>query len=297
MPRLGTELDDAVSYRMGGDYLTEINVWSADGQVLYADNTDEIGTQQPLPDQVPEVIATRAPSSDFTTQPHASEETFDPNDPGFVEVYVPFSDPRLQAMAFEAYYNYEPVGEVANSLFWELIPLVLVPLLILQLIQVPVTSSMARRVRRHEAERASLMERALSVSERERVRFAADLHDGPVQNLAGAGYALDSLASTVPVQYRALMGRVQGTVHEVMASLRKLMVDLYPPDLGASQLPGIIATLAAPLRDQGIAVTSRMGELPDLGGEIVTALVSGGPRIAGQRCRARAGQQGRYHPG
>jgi two-component system NarL family sensor kinase len=266
------ELDDAVSYRMGGDYLTEINVWTADGQVLYADNPDEIGTQQPAPAQVSEVIASRVPSSDFTTQPHANEETFDPNDPGFVEVYVPFDQPALHDMVFEAYYNYAPVDEVATSLFWELIPLVLLPLLILQLIQVPVTSSMARRLRRHESERASLMERTLSVSERERIRFAADLHDGPVQNLAGAGYALDSLASSVPAQYRVLMSRVQGTVHEVMASLRKLMVDLYPPDLGAGQLPDIIAGLAAPLREQGIMVTTRVGELPELSGEIVTAL-------------------------
>ena len=155
-------------------------------------------------------------------------------------------------LVFEAYYNYAPVDEVANSLLWQLIPLVLVPLLVLQLIQVPLTSSMARRVRRHESDRAALLERTLSVSERERIRIAGDLHDGPVQNLAGVGYALDSVASSVPEQYAILMRRIQDTVHDVIWSLRKLMVDLYPPDLSVGQLSAIIASLAAPLTDQGI---------------------------------------------
>lgn len=266
------ELDLAIKYRMGGDYLTEITVWAADGRVLYADDPTEIGKQDTLPPQVTDVITTGVANSDFTTQPHANAQTFDPNDPGFVEVYVPFNRPDLRTLAFEAYYNYSPVDEVANSLLWQLIPLVLVPLVVLQLIQVPVTSSMARRVRGHEAERATLLERTLSVSERERVRFAADLHDGPVQNLAGVGYALDSVASSMPEQYRVLMHRVQDTVHEVIQSLRKLMIDLYPPDLSASQLAAIIATLTAPLSDRGIAVTITVAPLPELNGDLVTAL-------------------------
>ena len=164
---------------------------------------------------------------------------------------MPFDLPQLRTLAFEAYYNYAPVDEVANSLLWQLIPLVLVPLLVLQLIQVPLTASMARRVRRHEADRAALLERTLSVSERERIRIAADLHDGPVQNLAGVGYALDSVASSVPEQYAILMRRIQDTVHDVIWSLRKLMVDLYPPDLSVGQLSAIIASLAEPLTRPG----------------------------------------------
>jgi signal transduction histidine kinase len=266
------ELDLAIQFRMGGDYLTEVNVWSADGRVMYANDPAEIGKQETPPPQVTDVISNGVANSDFTSQPHATNQTFDPNDPGFVEVYVPFSLPQLRTLAFEAYYNYAPVDEVANSLLWQLIPLVLVPLLVLQLIQVPVASSMARRVRRHETERAALLERSLAVSERERIRIAGDLHDGPVQNLAGIGYALDSVASAIPEQYQILMHRIQDTVHEVIQSLRQLMTDLYPPDLSVGQLPAVIGALTAPLRDQGIAVTSTVGPLPELNGDIVTTL-------------------------
>ncbi len=266
------KLDEAVKYRMGGDYLTEMNVWDASGRIVYADNPEEIGKVLPPPQQVLDVVETGTSTSDFTTEPHASEQPVSPDDPGFVEVYVPFDLPELRTLAFEAYYNYTPVDEVANELLWQLIPLVLVPLLVLQLIQVPLTSSMARSVRRHEADRAELLERTLSVSERERIRIAGDLHDGPVQNLAGVGYALDSVASSVPEQYAILMRRIQDTVHDVIWSLRKLMVDLYPPDLSVGQLSAIIASLAAPLTDRGIAVTTTTGSLPELHGDTVTAL-------------------------
>ena len=266
------ELDEAVNYRMGGDYLTEINVWDVEGQVVYADDPNEIGKQIEPPQQVIDVVNTGRATSDFTKEPHASEQPVKPDDPGFVEVYVPFDLPQLRTLAFEAYYNYTPVDEVANELLWQLIPLVLVPLIILQLFQVPLTSSMARRVRRHEADRAALLERTLSVSERERIRIAGDLHDGPVQNLAGVGYALDSVAASVPEQYAILMRRIQDTVHDVIFSLRKLMVDLYPPDLSVGQLSAIIASLAAPLTDRGIAVTTTTGSLPELHGDTVTAL-------------------------
>ncbi len=266
------ELDLAIKYRMGGDYLSEINVWDANGRVVYADDPEEIGKQVTPPQQVLDAITAGVVSSDFETQPEANPQASNVDGPGFVEVYVPFEQPELQSLAFEAYYNYAPVDEVASSLLWQLVPLVLIPLLILELIHVPLTSSMARRVRAHEADRAALLERTLSVSERERIRIAADLHDGPVQNLAGIGYALDSVASSVPEQYAILMRRIQDTLHEVMNSLRRLMVDLYPPDLSVGELAAIIATLAAPLSDQGIAVTTSTAPLPDLDGDTMTAL-------------------------
>jgi len=267
------ELDLAVKYRMGGDYLAQITVWDVNGQVVYADDPAEIGKQSDPSPELIQVITEGVIASGFESHPEASEKVLGPDDPGFVEVHVPFQPAELKMLAFEAYYNYTPVDEIADSLLWELIPLVLVPLVVLQLIQVPVFSSMVNRVRQHESDRAALMERTLSVSERERMRIAADLHDGPVQNLAGVGYALDSLASSVPQQHAVLMRRIQDTVHEVIQSLRRLMVDLYPPDLSADQLAATIAALATPLSDAGVDVTTTtMTPLPEMTNDIVTTL-------------------------
>ena len=178
---------------MADGYLTEVTIWDASGRVVYANDPNEIGQQLDPPPEVVDAINEGVSSSDFESQPEATEEQFD-GGPGFVEVYVPLDAPGLSRLAFEAYYDYARVDQAANSLLLQLVPLVLAPLLVLQLIQSPIPASLARRVRRHEAERSVLLERTLSVSDRERVRVAADLHDGPIQDLAGVTYVLDAVS-------------------------------------------------------------------------------------------------------
>ena len=148
----------------------------------------------------------------------------------------------------------------------------LVPLLVLMLIQVPIAASLARRVRRQDADRSALLERNLSVSEKERVRVAADLHDGPIQELAGVGYALGAVASSVPDNKQPLMRDIQSTVLHAIESLRELMVDLYPPDLSVGQLPNTLENLAAPLQGKGIDIDISVAELPALDNDVVTTI-------------------------
>ena len=154
----------------------------------------------------------------------------------------------------------------------QLIPLVLIPLVVLMIILVPIALSLSRRIRRSDAERAELLEHSLSVSEKERIRIAADLHDGPIQDLAGIGYALGAVAVAVPEQQRSLMQTVQQTILSAIESLRQLMVDLYPPDLSVSQLPTTLSDLADPLRKQGIDVSLSVDPLPDMSIEVVTTI-------------------------
>jgi len=116
------------------------------------------------------------------------------------------------------------------------------------------------------------LERNLSVSEKERVRVAADLHDGPIQELAGVGYALGAVASSVPDSKQPLMRDIQSTVLHAIESLRELMVDLYPPDLSVGQLPNTLENLAAPLQTKGIDVDISVAELPALDNDVVTTI-------------------------
>jgi signal transduction histidine kinase len=265
------DLERAIANRMADGYLTEVTIWDASGRVVYANDPNEIGQQLDPPPEVVDAINEGVSSSDFESQPEATEEQFD-GGPGFVEVYVPLDAPGLSRLAFEAYYDYARVDQAANSLLLQLVPLVLAPLLVLQLIQSPIPASLARRVRRHEAERSVLLERTLSVSDRERVRVAADLHDGPIQDLAGVTYVLDAVSPSVLEVHRPLMRDAQNTVTHAINSLRRLMVDLYPPDLSAEQLPGTISNLADPLRERGVEVTVTVEPIVSLGTETVTTL-------------------------
>ncbi len=266
------ELNRALEHRMEDGYLSLITVWDADGRVVYSTEDEEIGRTLEAPTEVTAAISDGVVSSDFEEEPEASDKQFVGANPGFVEVYAPLKLPDRPMLAFEAYYDYARVDEIANTLMWELIPLVLVPLIVLQLIQVPIAASLARRVRRHDEERADLLERSLSVSERERIRVAADLHDGPIQDLAGISYALGALSPLIPEQNRGLMDGVQSTVQHSIESLRRLMVDLYPPDMTSEHLPETIAGLADTLRAQDVAVDLRLEPLPEMDKDLVTAL-------------------------
>ena len=59
-------------------------------------------------------------------------------------------------------------------------------------------SSLARRVRRHETERAELMGAPSRPRSANAAIIAADVHDGPVQDLAGVSYALERAARPAP---------------------------------------------------------------------------------------------------
>lgn len=262
----------AVEHRMKDGYLREVLVWDASGRVIYADDPAEIGRQVEPPQEVTDAISRGIISSAFESEPEASGLSPEEMEDGFVEVYVPLDLPNEPPLAFEAYYDYARVDENANNLMAQLIPLVLIPLIVLMIILVPIALSLSRRIRRSDAERAELLEHSLSVSEKERIRIAADLHDGPIQDLAGIGYALGAVAVAVPEKQRPLMTTVQQTVLNSIESLRRLMVDLYPPDLSASRLPTTLSDLAEPLRKAGVEVSISVDPLPDISIEVVTAI-------------------------
>ena len=65
----------------------------------------------------------------------------------------------------------------------------------LELVQIPIAWSLARRLRHADCdERELLLHRALEASDVERRQIASDLHDGAVQDLAGVAYALSATA-------------------------------------------------------------------------------------------------------
>jgi len=259
------ELDRAVANRVRDGSIAELNVWDRTGTVIYADDVTEIGERLPIPDEVATAIDQGTVTSNVTNEPETGPI---PGSTKLVEVYAPLRLPGQQPLAFEIYLDYDRVETTANNLVLRIVPLAVGALLLLQLIQTPITVSLARRVAGHEAERAALLERALSASERERRQIAADLHDGVVQELAGAGYALAAVTRRVEGPQAAGLDHVGRVVRGAVESLRRLMVDIYPPDLSGAGLPGAIDDLAEPLRQAGITVHVRAEQLPGASSEV-----------------------------
>jgi signal transduction histidine kinase len=71
-------------------------------------------------------------------------------------------------------------------------------------------------------------------AEEERIRIAAELHDGPIQRLTAVGYQLEEAALTLEVDGRhtqELLTLAQGGLYAEINELRGLMATLRPPVL------------------------------------------------------------------
>ena len=263
------DLNRAIADRKSAGFLKLVTIWGADGRVIYADDASQIGRQLPPPPEVTAAITQGTQSAEFESQPEASNQTYDGNGPGFVEVYVPLTLPDGTRVAFEAYYDYPRAAADADRLFRQFLPLVLA-LLLLLIIQLPV-AALVRRVRRRRAQ----PDAAFSGTGKDRIQVAANLHDGPIQDIAGVGYALGAVALSVPEQGQPMMRQAQQSLQRAQQSLRRLMVDLYPLDLSCATLPAAISSLAGPLRQHGIDVQTTFAPLPPLGQDLVHALYQG----------------------
>jgi signal transduction histidine kinase len=262
------DLDRIVHYRMSDGSVTAINIWTGDGEVLYSTHTDIIGETFP-PGLELLTAAGGTAASDIDEEPETAYEGVASGP--MVEVYTPMNA-NGQSLVFEAYFSYDRIEREASSLRWQIIPMAVGALVALQLVQIPIATSLARRVRRNEAERAELMERTLTDSDRERRAVAADLHDGPVQDLAGVSYALGALRMTMPAEQHTTIDRLAGAVRNAVQSLRKLMIDIYPPDLSGPGLGDALRDLVEPLRAQGLVISLDTGPLPPMSPDIAAAL-------------------------
>jgi signal transduction histidine kinase len=254
------ELDRLVTNRLSDGSIALLVVWTPDGEILYSSLDEAVGRHfAPSPE-----LLTAAGGRVVSHVDEDPEGAYQGNVPGpLVEVYVPVTF-RDETAVVEASFSSAGIEFQAELLRREIIPLAVGALVVLQLVQLPIATSLARRVRRQETERAELMVRILTDSERDRRSIAADMHDGPVQDLAGVSYALSALRSSVPEDRQATVDRMATAVRHAVQSLRRLMVDLYPPDLRGSGFAVALDDLVTPLREAGLAVDVHTTPVPEL---------------------------------
>ena len=253
-PNAYDDLERIVDVRLSDRSVASILVWDATGEVRWASEPELTGDRtEPSEDLRAalggEIVATIDDEPEMGYVAVTGGERM-------LEVYVPM-EAGVETLVVETYLSYEVIERQAALLRAEIVPLAVGSLLLLQLLQVPIAVSLVRRVRGQEVERADLLARSFAASERERRAIAGDVHDGPVQDLAGVSYALSALRSSVPPEQQGTVDRLVGTVRDAVRSLRRLMVDIYPPDLSGAGLVVAILDLAAPLREQGMDVQVR----------------------------------------
>ena len=193
----------------------------------------------------------------------APENRFERAEKKLLEVYLPIRTPNGQRLLFEAYFRYDAVAAAGARIWRSFAPISLGALIVLELVQIPIAWSLARRLRQRQLEREALLRQALDASELERRRIAADLHDGVVQDLTGVAYSLTGAARqpNLPVETARELERSAAGVRTGVKALRSLLIEIYPPNLAEIGLASALTDLVARAELRDLTATLDTTEL------------------------------------
>jgi signal transduction histidine kinase len=115
-------------------------------------------------------------------------------------------------------------------------------------------AGLVRGIERSETERRHLLDQTMHAAEQERIRIAAELHDGAIQRLSVLSYDLERAKQRVLTNPAAVarLDHAQAALSSEVQGLRELMMSLRPPTLDE-------VGLEAALRDQVGAFTRHSG--------------------------------------
>lgn len=252
-PAARARLDRVIRTRvLTGDFV-RVKIWSPGGRVLYSDRPELIGSRYGLAADERSVLrdgGVEAEISDLSRP----ENRFERSAGKLLEVYMPIRGPGGHPLLFETYLRYDSVTASGRDLWGSFLPPVVGALLVMSLVQLPLARSLARQVERYHNERETALQRALDSSELERRRIAADLHDGTVQELVAATYALSSARERLGGRDEAerALKHAEDTCRSAVRQLRSLLVEIYPPRLRESGLVSALEDLLTPLEQKGI---------------------------------------------
>lgn len=246
---LGSRIEDGSIRR--------VKVWSAEGVVLYSDETSLIGRRFPLESEVRELLGTHDVAVEVSTL-EGAENVAERGQGPLIEVYAGAIAGDGRPIVFEAYFPAAEIERDARTLMLALVGLSVTVLVLFAAASWPLALSLARRVERVTERNARLVGHSLRASDLERRRMSEKLHDDVIPDLAGVGYLLpvidQGLAEGDEAAVRRHLAHVAEIVHRDVASLRSALVDIHPPDLVHDGLESALLTLADETRSQGRTV-------------------------------------------
>jgi signal transduction histidine kinase len=251
-----------------------VKIWTRDGRIVYSDERRLIDRRYQLGEDDLEALehgVIEAEVSDLT----APENAFERDRGKLLEVYLPVRQPGGERLLFEAYFRYDAVSAAGRHIWRSFAPISLGALVALELVQIPLAWSLARRLRDRQREREQLLQRTIDASDIERRRIAGDLHDGVVQDLAGVAYSLagSSRREGLPPDTAALLDASAAAVRDSIKSLRTLLVDIYPPKLADAGLASALTDLLAGVAARGPATSCDTDDLDPALADPVAALL------------------------
>lgn len=251
-------LDRVVRAQVLGRYVVRVKIWAADGRIVYSDDPRLVGQRFPLDEEEVETMATHRTRAAVSDLSHP-ENRYERGEGRFLEVYRPVqTSPGGTMLLFETYGPYDEVALRSGQLWRGFFGLLLTSLGLLIVLLIPLLWRLLGAVRKAQAVRETLLQRAVDASHAERRRIAGTLHDGVVQELAATSFALAGCTERAEREGSTHLARdlreCAGTVRTSIGGLRSLLVDIYPPNLSSAGLAATLADLVGPLRSRDVTV-------------------------------------------
>lgn len=248
--KMATITTDAVLH----DPVVAVRIYGRDGSVLYADDLELIGKSAPA---IGTVLGSLR-QGEVRTQPAIASATTTPQGIGgpLLVSYVALETPDGTPVLLVIYQRLSSVADSRQHLLEVFAPVLLATLIALAVLFVPLAWILARRVQRATVDREEALRRGIEMSDRERRRIAADIHDGPVQELAGLAMGLAASAETAEDERgREVFTDAAESVRSSIRTLRSAIVGVYPPNLQTSGLGPALSDLTARLPSEGLEVS------------------------------------------
>jgi two-component system NarL family sensor kinase len=250
------------------DPVVRVKIWSGDGTILYSDQGALIGDQFRLDPDEEETLAGGQVVAELSNL-DAPENRFERPFGKLLEVYARIQTPDGTPLLFETYQRFSSIADSGSDLLTSFAPVLIVALIAFALLEVPLAWGLARRVRGAQADRERYLQQALDASGQERRRIAGDLHDGPVQELAGLAMRVSAQAEATPTEAgREALRETAGAVRATVRTLRSVVVGVHPPNLQQAGLGPAIADLTARLASDGLDVNLDVVEPAGFGADV-----------------------------
>jgi two-component system NarL family sensor kinase len=271
-PAAVAAFDKVVHQQVLGGWLVRVKIWDASGRIVYSDDPRLIAQRFTLDPGAKAVLRsdTFGTVTGGLSDLNEPENKFEQSSRKLYEAYTFTRSPEGQPLLFEAYYRYSDLSDRSNEVLRGFLPISIGAVLLFVLLTLPLVWRLAKRIRQGREERERLLRRAVEASDAERRRIAADLHDGVVQELAGASFALAAASTSLRGEpaISASLDRVAAGVRQSMRSLRSTLVEIYPPNLHTEGLAAALGDLLAPLPGSGLSTSLEVPDSVDLSREV-----------------------------
>lgn len=253
LDRLSVAADSLI--REGG--ALHVSVWSEAGRLLWSDLHDVVGHEseigaEDLSHEIDFDAEERALLDSQGTQVEFRAPAAD--EPSLLAVDFGAMTPSGHPVVVEVFYPANLLSGLAADERDRFRPLLLVGLGLLILAQFPLTRALSHRRKALAAQREDLVRRSVATSDNERRRIAAEVHDGPIQDLIGIAMGLTAVTDSAPPALKNDLRDLAGETRSTVRSLRSLLNSIYPVDVPATGWVRGLDPIVEALRERGVVV-------------------------------------------